>query len=230
MVHLPPLFSHIMNFLKHFLSHHTRPPQADLLHTPGRSASRHESPYCSKVGGLPFLFLSHFASLCWQRSCSCVERFRYNPHISERFTAALQFLPTLSLLGSAVLYAKSYIYGLSICCSINPLPPVCVCVCERDRERNRRTTPVISAHLKIMSTPSRSNSGTFSWDVSQWERDQRLWLSIGSDWVPQSNSGNFYCNLQIAMMESPRRGSADYISSVSMSTFHIRYLFVLGEP
>lgn len=37
-------------------------------------------------------------------------------------------------------------------------------------------------------------------------------MSIGLDWVAQCNSGNFYCNPQIVMMESPRCGSTDYIS------------------
>lgn len=42
--------------------------------------------------------------------------------------------------------------------------------------------------------------------------DQRLWLSLGGDGVALSNPGNFYCNPQIVMMESPRCGGADYIS------------------
>lgn len=50
--------------------------------------------------------------------------------------------------------------------------------------------------------------------------------SIGLDWVAQSNSENFYSNLQIAMMESPRCGAADYISQ-TVPTFH--QVFIRSE-
>lgn len=80
----------------------------------------------------------------------------------------------------------------------------------------------------IMNAPSRSNF----WDVqlgyvSIGDWDQRLWLSIGLDWVAQCNSVELLLQSTDCNDGEPSMWQHWLHQPVSVSTFHLRYLFVL---
>lgn len=93
----------------------------------------------------------------------------------------------------------------------------CVCVSVKGGGIDQRLSETEGQHLLcICPSPDHEERhqvgvicGTPSWDGSQIRRCDCLLLQVE---LLRAILGKFYCNLQIAVMESPRCGAADYIS------------------